>query len=436
MTDSLFSLFVIQAGMEHAQLDSKEWSHIVVRLGGAEALALSAREHGAFLRARGVRSAEDLLRLIFMYAAGGHSLRSVAAQTAAAGVADVSDVALFERFKAMADWLEYLCKERLARVVEEIGVRITERPIRIVDGSRLEGPGERVWRLHLCYDPGRARIVDAVITTTKQGERLDRLAVIPNEIRIADRGFPQPDGIRNTLDDGADVLVRLTWNSLQMTADGKPINWLKLFNRASQQGTLDMAVRVHKAHSKFEPLDMRLIIIKKPPAAAEKARAKARRASSKNQRRTDPRTLAAAGYIILLTSLKRQEFPIDVIAALYRLRWQIELAIKRLKSILHIDRLPAKNPDLARAWLYALLLLALLVDEISAELGAILPSASASQANLLWRTTILLTAALLAAIWPPPNIDATMRILVSRTRQLAEPPRRRKLQMSMARALS
>ena len=143
-----------------------------------------------------------------------------------------------------------------------------------------------------------------------------------------------------------------------------------------------MPVRVHKAHSKFEPIDMRLVIIKKPPAAAVKARAKARRASQKNQRRTDPRTLAGADYVILLTSLKREEFPINLIAALYRLRWQIELAIKRLKSILHIDRLPAKNLQLARAWLYAHLLLALILDEISAELGAIPPSATGMPTNL------------------------------------------------------
>jgi hypothetical protein len=57
------------------------------------------------------------------------------------------------------------------------------------------------------------------------------------------------------------------------------------------------------------------------------------------------------------------------------LRWQIELAFKRLKSILHIDRLPAKDPDLARAWIYAHLLLALLLDAAMAEPGAIPPSA-------------------------------------------------------------
>lgn len=324
----------------------------------------------------------DVLRLALLYGPGGHSLRSVAAMAAAVGLADVSDVAVLDRLKRAADWLQGLCKERLACVAKEIGVKTTERPIRIVDGSRLEGPGDRVWRLHLCYDAGLARIVDAVITTTKDGERLDRLTVTPGEIRLGDRGFPQPDGIRNTLAAGADVLVRLTWNSLQMTTGDKPIDWMKLFKMASKQGSLDMPVRVHKAHSRFEPIDMRLVIIKKPPAAAAQARVKARRASRKNQRRTDPRTLAGADYIILLTSLEREEFPIDLVGTLYRLRWQIELAIKRLKSILHIDRLPAKHPDLVRAWLYAHLLLALLLDDITARLGAISPSANKLATNI------------------------------------------------------
>lgn len=421
--------------MEHAQLDRNEWSQMLLRLGGEEALASSAREHRAFIRARGVKSAVDLLRLALLYGPGGHSLRSVAALAAAAGLADVSDVAVLDRLKRAADWVEELCRERIARVAKEIGVDAIKRPIRIVDGSRLEGPGDRVWRLHLCYDPAQARIVDAVITTNKQGERLDRLAVTPGEIRIGDRGFPHPEGIRSTLDAGADVLVRLTWNSLQMTADGKPIDWLKLFKQASQQGPLDMPVRVHKAHSRLEPIDMRLVVIRKPPAAAVKARAKARRASRKNRRRTDPRTLAAADYIILLTSLDRDEFPIEIVAALYRVRWQIELAIKRLKSLLHIDRLPAKHPDLVRTWLHAHLLLALLLDEIVAGIGAFSPSPAICRANI-WRGTILLIRAVLAAIWPPPDIATTIGILLTRTRQLAEAPRKRKLQMTPVPSLS
>jgi IS4 transposase len=55
------------------------------------------------------------------------------------------------------------------------------------------------------------------------------------------------------------------------------------------------------------------------------------------------------------------------------LRWQIELLFKRLKSLLHLDRLPAKDADLARAWLHAHLLIALLVEDCIADEGAFPP---------------------------------------------------------------
>src|SRR5208282_485279 len=203
--------------MEQLTLDSQEWSGLVGRLGGEEALAASARERRAFLRARGIKSATDVLRLAFMYGPGGYSLRSLAAAASARGLADVSDVAILDRLKRSADWLQSLCEERLAHAAKAIGAQSLGRPIRIVDGSRIEGPGDRAWRLHLCYDPALARIVEAAITTTKEGERLDRLAVTSGEIRLGDRGYPQPDGIKNTLGAGADVLVRVTWNSLKLT---------------------------------------------------------------------------------------------------------------------------------------------------------------------------------------------------------------------------
>lgn len=365
------------------QLDSADLSLIVERMGGAMALASSARKYKAFLRPRGIKSAVDLLRLAFMYGPGGYSLRALAAMAAADDIADVSDVAVLERLKRTADWLQSLCEEALGRVAKVIDASLTKRPIRIVDSSRLEGPGDRVWRLHLCYDAGGARIVDAAITTSTEGDRLDRLAVTPGEIRVGDRGFAKPDKIKNTLDAGADVLVRLSWNSLQLShPSGKPIDWMDLFNQAGVQGSRDIPVLMHKAHSQFDPLPLRLVLIKKPPAAAAKARAKARRSSQKNQNRIDPRTLAGADYLILLTSLRCEEFAISLLGALYRLRWQVELAIKRLKSILHIDRLPAKNPDLARAWLYAHLLLALLLEEASSELDALSPSAAKCAADV------------------------------------------------------
>lgn len=53
--------------------------------------------------------------------------------------------------------------------------------------------------------------------------------------------------------------------------------------------------------------------------------------------------------------------------AAYRLRWQIELAFKRLQSLLHIDRLPTRTERGPQSWLHAHLILALLCDDLSQD---------------------------------------------------------------------
>ncbi len=53
------------------------------------------------------------------------------------------------------------------------------------------------------------------------------------------------------------------------------------------------------------------------------------------------------------------------ILEVYRLRWQIELAFKRLKSLLHIDKLPTYTEDASRTGRYADLIMALLCDDLT-----------------------------------------------------------------------
>lgn len=358
--------------MKPVSLLDSDWDTVVQRLGGAEELSRTAREHRAFVRPRGVRSAADLLRLCLLYGPGGWSLRAGAAAAGVQGLARLSDVALFYRLAGAAAWLEALCGARLQRLAAHAGLS-KERPVRLVDGSRLPGPGRRAWRLHLCYDPAAGRLCDAAITPLRQGERLDRLSVTPGEVRVADRGFAQPDGVKAVLDAGGDVLVRLTWNSVRLeTPEGAALDWMALFAAAARAGTVDRPVRLCKARGAFAPLDLRLVVLRKPPAAAAQARRAAERASRKDQHRVDERTLAAAEHLILLTSLEAA-LSAEAVGALYRVRWQVELAIKRLKSLLHLDRLPAKDPALARMWLHAHLLLALVLEEILGDAEAFPP---------------------------------------------------------------
>jgi Transposase DDE domain len=347
---------------------------LLSRLGGEEALVASARAHGAFRRARAVKSAIDLLRLALMYGPGGLSLRTAAAVAAEGGLCDLSDVALLKRLRRAAAWLEALCAEQIGLAGAALGE--AAGAITLVDASVIQSPGTGTdYRLHLQWDVTQQRSLAARITTTAVGERLDRLSSTATCLLIGDRGYPQPDGLRNTLDAGAEVLVRLTWNSLSLTnRDGPPVDWLALCAQAQREGGVDIPVLVRKAHRRFEPLPMRLVFLPKPAAAAAQARKAAERASGKAQRkRIDPRTLACADHLILLTSLPVARFDARLLGALYRLRWQIELLFKRLKSLLHLDRLPAKDPALARTWLHAHLLIALLVEDCIADERAFPP---------------------------------------------------------------
>jgi len=360
--------------MEPFQFDSVGFEEFVTFLGGAEAVEKKARDLKAFRRARGVKTPLDLLRLALMRGPGGRSLRVLAAAAAADGVAELSDPALLKRLSGAADFMEALCRDVLSRGVQArgsladaVGAQTSSRALRLVDGSRLEGPGGRCWRLHMAYDPGAARIAEAVITTMDKGETLKRFRAQREDIVIADRGYARPEGLRSVIEVGADAIVRVTWKSLKLThrSSGLPLDWLALCGAAQNQGALEVPVLVHKARGRFEPLPLRLVMIKKPPEAALKARKDAEHASRKDQRkRVDARTLAAADHLILITSLDQGQFPIERVGALYRLRWQIELAFKRLKSILHIDRLPAKSEASARTWLHAHLLLALYLDRL------------------------------------------------------------------------
>jgi Transposase DDE domain len=121
---------------------------------------------------------------------------------------------------------------------------------------------------------------------------------------------------------------------------------------------------------------MRLVVIPKPgrdPQAARRRFARPRKramgqpqGSEKANQSSDPRSRRPSYFDHVLAG---GGVSIACLGALYRLRWQIELAFKRLKSLLRIDRLPAKGDALASTWLHAHLLFALLIDAAAVEMG-------------------------------------------------------------------
>jgi IS4 transposase len=61
-------------------------------------------------------------------------------------------------------------------------------------------------------------------------------------------------------------------------------------------------------------------------------------------------------YIIVATSFS-DDISAERVLDLYRMRWQIETAFKRLKSLFHYDDIPIKkDKNLAKSWFYSKLL--------------------------------------------------------------------------------
>jgi len=58
------------------------------------------------------------------------------------------------------------------------------------------------------------------------------------------------------------------------------------------------------------------------------------------------------------------EFSDSEVLEWYRIRWQIELVFKRLKTLAKLGQLPKHNAASSRAWLYGKLLIALLGQKL------------------------------------------------------------------------
>ncbi|MEA2803682.1 MAG: hypothetical protein QOE49_3777 [Rhodospirillaceae bacterium] len=359
-----------------SQLDGG-WRQLLSRLGSTEELEASAKASGALIRRREIKSAEDLLRLALAYGPCGMSLRGVAAWAQTIGLGELSDVAALNRLRGSAAWLQEIVGGLLARRLS--GSSVAEgRIIRLVDGTTISGPGsDRAdWRLHYGYDPRLGRTVDCELTTARVGEHLRRVKVAAGDIWLGDRNYAKGDGLHHVVQGGADFVVRVSWNSLSLRdARGQPFDMAKRLKRLGKTEHADWRAVAHTPDGKTVPL--RLLVRRKPPEAIEReikriTEKAARRGRTRRSGKPDPRSLIAAQFTILATSLVE---PAAQIFELYALRWQIEIAFKRLKSLLHIDQLEAKDPDLVRTWLLAHIIAALLIEDHADEALDSSPSA-------------------------------------------------------------
>ncbi len=117
----------------------------------------------------------------------------------------------------------------------------------------------------------------------------------------------------------------------------------------------------------------RLCATRKSVAAAAKAKRKLLKEAGGKRDRLQPETLEMTRYVVVLTSLPWPDYSTADVLELYRARWQVELAFKRMKSLMQVGHVPKKNDASARAWIEAKLLAVLLIERLLEESRAISP---------------------------------------------------------------
>lgn len=326
-----------------------------------------ARLSGAVARLRGFASPEALLRTVLLHVARGCSLRETVVHAKAAGLASVSDVALLKGVRRSGEWLRQLCCGLLRENQLVLPEAPAKRRVRVVDATVVKEPGPTgsQWRLHYSLQLP-SMICDFLEITPAEGEgngeSFRRFRLSPQDLLLGDAGYSTPAGIEYANQSGAQVLVRANPHNLPLLApQGQKWALLPRLRRltAGRTGQWKVSVRGPQGI-----VPGRLCALRKSEESIRKAQRRLQRRATRNGIPLRSETLEYAQYVIVFTTLPAAEAKAREVLRWYRVRWQIELVFKRLKSLVQFGHLPKYDESSSRAWLYGKLLAALLAQKL------------------------------------------------------------------------
>ncbi len=136
-------------------------------------------------------------------------------------------------------------------------------------------------------------------------------------------------------------------------ADGRKLvftDWLRTVGENAEE----LRVSIRDSEKRLVPLRICACKKTKTEIAAEKERI--RKMESRKQKKRSEETAFTHEYMLVATSLPA-EISASEILSCYRLRWQVELVFKRLKSLLPLGSIPTKTEEAGETWINGKILL-------------------------------------------------------------------------------
>lgn len=386
-------------------------------------LSQSARECGALCRERKIKDASQLFQVVLLYCGLDFSLRETAGVITLTGTT-ISDQAIKERLEGCRGWLRLVLRQMLPSLPPQMETRVGFRWL-LIDGSTVQVPGAKgtSYRIHLSWDWVSQEIIEIQITDNRTGESLKLYQIEAGDIVTADRGYCRFKDCHYVLNRGGEIVIRYAPHQLTVVdEEGEKFNladelWETKGNFYSRR------VRMKRDSKERE---LYLHCYRLPLEKAAEARRKKKAKAKSEKRVLKKETLEYAEWTMILTSFHPTEISAEEIGKMYRLRWQIEIVIKRLKSVIEIDKLRSKiKSQLSEVYLLGKSIYALLIAKRAKEFKEV--------KEIEWRVWKLISEQIRPIITQVKNWKKEYVELAKH--QLKERKRRRKRQLEMAQAL-
>lgn len=260
----------------------------------------------------------------------------------------------------IAPLIQELAKQALPKEIDP-RLKELEQTLVAVDGTLLRALPKMLWalwlddqhravKLHLEFDISASVPLDAKITDANANERtICSEFLSPDKLYVIDAGYSEYKLFRAIRNAHSSFVGRLRDNAVWDTIEERPLtdadkqagvqrDMVVNLGCKSKQDNLTSAVRVIEVFHK-----------------GDSSRPRKSRVSSKKTFRT-----TACDYTLLLVT-DRMDLPAEIIALIYRYRWQIELFFRWFKCILGCTHLLALSKNGVSLQVYCALIAGMLI---------------------------------------------------------------------------
>ena len=274
-----------------------------------------ARAFKAFVRAKKVKTPEQLLRVVFLYCGLDKPLREVAGIFTAL-YESMTDQAVAERLRACGPWVKALLRRMLPMPTVDTlpqGLRFV-----VIDASSIQAPGATGTdhRLHIALDLRTLQFIEVLVSDVHTGETLKHFPLRAGDVAVADRGYAHAQGMSEAVKQGAELIVRLNPFSVVLCdLTGQPVALCATLKRQKTDTLRTLEVVIQSTCGQHTVRGW-VHAYRLSAEQAGRARYKCRQRHKKGTPKAE--SLFLAGWVLVLTTLSPAVLSAQTIMTLYR----------------------------------------------------------------------------------------------------------------------